>query len=249
MPVPVVNSRMQIFAQVKKRLRSTEVGTKNHGQEDDFQQEDVFSHLNEDFKVQGTERTRKIEKIIFDKNHHFGLISHNFSPKTHEIRENEKVENPHKLGERKVSPPKWHRKCFKPPEWVYMYLKVWSRKQPDYRGIDRKSRVKHEEEWWDPTSLIFEEAHTGSVRICSAWTKESNLCIISAISEKAKKIWKKAVAYLCSAQIPFAALLLTKEVKEHSFVNMQVIEMIGTSSPSTQNTFSFVTCYTFQMTI
>jgi hypothetical protein len=104
----------------------------------------------------------KSKKLFLTKNRLFGLISHDFGPQIHENPpENEKLKSLHETREeRKVNPPKWHTEYSKSPAWEYMYLHVWSRKQPDYLERCRKSRVKHEEETRNPCSLNFEDAHT-----------------------------------------------------------------------------------------
>ena len=62
MPVHLDEQRMQNVSQVKKRIGSTVVETKNHDQSNEFHQEDNFPHLKEDFKEQETTKTREVEK-------------------------------------------------------------------------------------------------------------------------------------------------------------------------------------------
>ena len=80
------------------------------------------------------------------------------------------------------------------------------------------------------------------MRNCAAWTRKSTLCIISAISQAAKDIWKEAVAYLQSAQVPFAALVRTSEVGILSFEGVQVITMDRKIDNTSENTYSWL-CY------
>ena len=61
MPVHLDEQRMQNVSQVKKRIGSTVVETKNHDQSIKFHQEDIFPHLEEDFKEQETTKRRKVE--------------------------------------------------------------------------------------------------------------------------------------------------------------------------------------------
>ena len=61
------------------------------------------------------------------------------------------------------------------------------------------------------------------------WPKELIPRNISAISQEEKifgqKPWPKAVAYLRDAEMPFDALVMTKEVSNFKFEGMQVIEI------------------------
>ena len=153
---------MQVRTQGKKRLKSMEIGTQNRFQNEDLCSEAKNSCPNEDLKVQGTQKTSHLKNNIFGENHHFGLISQEFGPQKHDFPHiNEISDSPNTTQEKSSDgPPKWHKEGYRPPQWVFNYLQVWSKKQLEYVSRDSKNSEKHEVAWRDPTSLIFERTHT-----------------------------------------------------------------------------------------
>ena len=95
-----------------------EIGTQNRFQNEDLCSDLKNSCLNEDLKVQGTQKTSHLKNIIFGENHHFGLISQEFGPQMHVFAH----ENPFSvisnttLVESSGGPPKWHKELSRPPE-------------------------------------------------------------------------------------------------------------------------------------
>ena len=169
MPIHLDMEGVQKRSFFKKRVRSTEVGTQNHLQKQDFRQEDTSEHINEGLKMGETKKEEKIEKIIFRENRLFGLISQEICPQKHDFPHiNEIFDSPNTTQEKSSNgPPKWHKERSRPPQWVFNYLQVWSKKQPDYLSKSSKNSGKHEAEWRDPTSLIFEETHTSLISKCA----------------------------------------------------------------------------------